>query len=217
MKSSSRSFTSGCATRFNEAPTHCTACQCCPPSGPPACGPAKPVPRRGLGWNGVLPSVRPHVHSPRGVVVKAFKIPESVLVVIHTLQREVLLLARADHADFWQSVTGSRDTPGEPLLQTARREVLEETGLAGDDDQWRDWGFSNIYAIYPVWRHRYAPGITHNTEHVFGLCLPERCTPTLNPREHTAWRWLSWREAADQCFSPSNAEAILMLPRFTSV
>ncbi|MCY7370233.1 MAG: dihydroneopterin triphosphate diphosphatase [Polaromonas sp.] len=146
--------------------------------------------------------------------MQLFKIPESVLVVVHTRQRGVLLLERADQPGFWQSVTGSRDTPEEPLLHTARREVLEETGLSGGDDQWGDWNLSNVYEIYPVWRQRYAPGVTHNTEHVFGLCLPERLAPTLNPREHLAWRWLDWREAADLCFSPSNAEAILMLPRF---
>ena len=145
--------------------------------------------------------------------MKAFKIPESVLVVIHTPQLEVLLIERADHPGFWQSVTGSRDAPEEPLQQTAQREVLEETGLAAPPAQWRDWAFCNIYDIYPVWRHRYAPGVTRNTEHVFGLCLPRPCEVILSPREHTAWKWLPYLEAADACFSPSNAEAILMLPR----
>ncbi len=145
--------------------------------------------------------------------MKAFKIPESVLVVIHTPRLEVLLIERADHPGFWQSVTGSRDSPHEPLLQTAQREVLEETGLAAAPAQWRDWALTNIYDIYPAWRHRYAPGVTRNTEHVFGLCLPQRCAVTLSPREHTAWLWLPYLEAADTCFSPSNAEAVLMLPR----
>lgn len=148
--------------------------------------------------------------------MKAFKIPESVLVVIHTPQREVLLIERADAPGFWQSVTGSKDTLDEAWLQTARREVAEETGLAAPPAQWRDWGIANIYDIYPVWRHRYAPGVTRNTEHVFGLCLPQTCDVTLSPREHTAWQWLPYREAADACFSPSNAEAILLLPRFMS-
>ena len=145
--------------------------------------------------------------------MKAFKIPESVLVVIHTPQLEVLLIARADHPGFWQSVTGSKDAPDEPLQQTAQREVLEETGLAAPPAYWRDWAVSNIYDIYPVWRHRYAPGVTRNTEHVFGLCLPRPCEVILSPREHSAWKWLPYLEAADACFSPSNAEAILMLPR----
>lgn len=148
--------------------------------------------------------------------MKAFKIPESVLVVIHTPQREVLLIERADAPGFWQGVTGSKDTLDEAWLQTARREVAEETGLAAPPAQWRDWGIANIYDIYPVWRHRYAPGVTRNTEHVFGLCLPQTCDVTLSPREHTAWQWLPYREAADACFSPSNAEAILLLPRFMS-
>jgi dATP pyrophosphohydrolase len=143
-----------------------------------------------------------------------FKIPESVLVVIHTPGREVLLLERADHPGFWQGVTGSRDSPGEDLPHTAAREVFEETGIAADAADFRDWSLSNIYDIYPAWRARYAPGITRNTEHVFSLCVPAGTAVTLSPREHTAFQWLPWREAADQCYSPSNAEAILMLPQF---
>jgi len=146
--------------------------------------------------------------------MKRFKIPESVLVVIHTPQLDVLLLERADHPGFWQSVTGSKDTVDEPLLQTALREVREETGIAAAPGQFRDWALTNTYEIYPAWRHRYAPGVTHNTEHVFGLCVPETCAVTLHPREHTAWQWLPYRAAADLCFSPSNAEAVLFLPRF---
>lgn len=146
--------------------------------------------------------------------MKPFKIPESVLVVIHTPAQEVLLLERADHPGFWQSVTGSRDAPGEALLETAAREVLEETGIAADAADFREWGVSNIYEIYPAWRVRYAPGVTRNTEHVFSLCVPTGTVVTLSPREHAACQWLPWLEAADQCYSPSNAEAILMLPQF---
>lgn len=145
---------------------------------------------------------------------RAFKIPESVLVVIHTPQLEVLLIERADQPGFWQSVTGAKDAVDEPLLQTALREVREETGIVAAPAQLRDWAISNVYEIYPVWRHRYAPGVTHNTEHVFGLCLPKACAVTLNPHEHTAWQWLPHRAAADLCFSPSNAEAVLLLPQF---
>ena len=141
-----------------------------------------------------------------------FKIPESVLVVIYTPQLDVLLIERADHPGFWQSVTGSKDAAGEPLLETARREVREETGIIARPEQLQDWGLANVYDIYPAWRHRYAPGVTRNTEHLFGLCLPAPCAVTLSPREHTAWQWLAHRAAAQKCFSPSNAEAILLLP-----
>ena len=149
------------------------------------------------------------------------KIPESVLVVIHTPALEVLLIERADHPGYWQSVTGSKDTPDEPLAQTCRREVAEETGIRIGSAEvpvaaLRDWGLRNVYEIYPVWRHRYAPGVTHNTEHVFGLTVPAGTAVRLAPREHLQYRWLPWREAADRCFSPSNAEAILQLPRFAA-
>jgi dATP pyrophosphohydrolase len=143
------------------------------------------------------------------------KIPRSVLVVIHTPALDVLLIERADHPGCWQSVTGSLDAEDEALDATARREVAEETGMAGGT--LRDWGLANVYEIYPVWRHRYAPGVTHNTEHVFGLTVPAGTPVALNPREHLAWQWLPWREAADRCFSPSNAEAILQLPRFVAM
>jgi dATP pyrophosphohydrolase len=135
-----------------------------------------------------------------------------VLVVIHTAALDVLLIERADHPGYWQSVTGSLDDEDESLQDAARREVFEETGIAGG--VLRDWGLRNVYEIYPVWRHRYAPGVTHNTEHVFGLLVPAGTAVALSPREHLAHAWLPWREAADRCFSPSNAEAILQLPNF---
>ncbi len=146
------------------------------------------------------------------------KIPESVLVVIHSADLQVLLIERADKPGFWQSVTGSKDALDEPLAETAVREVFEETGIRVGSARvpphhLQDWQLSNIYEIYPVWRHRYAPGVTHNTEHVFGLLVPRDIDVILAPREHLQYRWLPWREAADQCFSPSNAEAILQLPR----
>jgi 8-oxo-dGTP pyrophosphatase MutT (NUDIX family) len=60
----------------------------------------------------------------------AFKIPQSVLVVIHTPALEVLLIRRADAADYWQSVTGSKDDLQESLCRKLpQREVLEETGI----------------------------------------------------------------------------------------
>jgi dATP pyrophosphohydrolase len=146
------------------------------------------------------------------------KIPQSVLVVIHTVQRLVLLIERADRPGYWQSVTGSKDALDEPFEQTCVREVEEETGIViGSDAVPRsallDWQLRNVYEIYPVWRHRYAAGVTHNTEHVFGLTVPPLTPVRLNPREHLQFGWWPWREAADRCFSPSNAEAILQLPK----
>ena len=142
------------------------------------------------------------------------KIPESVLVVIHSPGLEVLLIERADKPGFWQSVTGSLDTPDEALGTTAARELFEETGIVADGAaiHLRDWCLSNVYEIYPLWRHRYAPGVTHNTEHVFSVQVPRDIAITLSAREHLQYLWLPCLEAADRCFSSSNAEAILQLP-----
>jgi len=143
----------------------------------------------------------------------AYKIPVSVLVVVHTPGLEVLLLERADRPGFWQSVTGSVDDEGEALAVTAARELREETGLDAARYELSDWRRQNRYEIYPRWRNRYAPGVTHNTEHVFGLRVPQAVEVTLAPREHLRYEWLPWREAAEKVFSWSNAEAIRELPQ----
>ena len=141
----------------------------------------------------------------------AHKIPVSTLVVIHTPDLQVLLLERADHPGYWQSVTGSRHE-AEALRDTAIREVGEETGIDASRYPLEEWNLRNVFEIYPVWRHRFAPGTTHNTEHVFGLEVPGPLPVTVAPREHLAYLWLPWREAADRVFSWSNRKAILMLP-----
>lgn len=147
---------------------------------------------------------------------KPFKIPQSVLVVIYTPAWDVLLIERADAPGFWQSVTGSKDDVAESFEATAQREVMEETGLDCNAPEHflHDWALENVYEIYPQWRHRYAPGVFFNTERVFGLCIPQRHEVRLSPREHQAQVWLPWRDAADHCYSASNAEAILQLPAF---
>lgn len=139
---------------------------------------------------------------------KPFKIPVSVLVVIYTQDRQVLMLERADHPGWWQSVTGSQEA-GETLRATAVRELQEETGLAAHG--LTDWRYHTDYEIFACYRHRYAPGTTHNREHVFGLELPAPVTVQLAPGEHLAQRWLPWSEAAEACFSSSNAAAIRRL------
>jgi dATP pyrophosphohydrolase len=160
------------------------------------------------------------------VTSQAWKIPESVLVIIHTSALQVLVLERADRPGFWQSVTGSKETLEESLADTACREVREETGIVIERRQepdpdtlysqpkqaLLDWQYSIEYEIYPHWRHRYAPGVTRNREHWFSLCVPEDISITINPREHTQFEWLPYQQAAQRCFSRSNQEAILALP-----
>jgi dihydroneopterin triphosphate diphosphatase len=139
------------------------------------------------------------------------KLPVSVLVLIHTVEREVLLLERATRAGFWQSVTGSVDGLDEPLAAAAAREVKEETGIDAAAGRLERWNLVYTFEIYPHWRHRFAPGVVQNVEHVFGLELPARQSVRIAPEEHVAFAWLPWREAAAKCFSWSNRDAILML------
>ena len=139
----------------------------------------------------------------------AFKLPESVLVVVHTPALDVLLLERAANPGFWQSVTGSREPDDPDLEATARRELLEETGLSVGI--LTDWRLTNRYEIWPQWRARYAPDVTHNTEHVFGFLVPQVTVATLDPAEHTAQLWLPWQQAMEKVFSPTNRDAIWQL------
>lgn len=139
------------------------------------------------------------------------KLPLSVLVVVHTASLEVLLLERASRAGFWQSVTGSLDRVDEPLAAAAAREVAEETGIDSATGTLTRWPVANTFEIYARWRHRFAPGVTHNTEHVFCLALAAPLPVRMSPQEHTAFAWLPWREAARKCFSWSNRDAIVML------
>jgi dATP pyrophosphohydrolase len=144
----------------------------------------------------------------------AYKIPRSVLVVIHTTELEALLIERADRPGFWQSVTGSMHE-GEHLDQTAIREVAEETGIDATRFDLVDWRIQNRFEIFRHWNSRFPPGTTHNNERVFGLTLPERVPVVLSPREHLRHEWLPWREAAERVFSWTNADALRMLPFVT--
>ena len=141
----------------------------------------------------------------------SFKLPVSVLVVVHTRALDVLLLERATRPGYWQSVTGALERADEPLAAAASREVSEETGIDAAAGRLEPWNIVNSFEIYAQWRHRYAPGVTHNTEHVFALVLPQRQPVTLAPQEHTAYQWLTWSAAAAQCFSWTNRDAILRL------
>jgi dATP pyrophosphohydrolase len=139
-----------------------------------------------------------------------FKTPISALVLIHTKDLQVLIMERADKAGFWQSVTGSLEK-GETPIQAAVREVQEETGLNAIQYDLQDWQASNIYEIYPHWRHRYAPGVIENKEYLFGLELPSNVPIKLAPNEHLRYEWVDWREAAKRVFSWTNVDALKRL------
>ncbi len=141
------------------------------------------------------------------------KIPRSVLVVIYTADLQVLMLERAGWPGFWQSVTGSIDHVHEPLVETARREVLEETGIDTSLYRLEDWGIENSFEIFKQYRSRYAEGVTHNLEHIFGLELPGVLPVRLEPTEHLRYEWLPWKEAAVRTPSWTNRDAILLLPQ----
>ena len=136
-----------------------------------------------------------------------YKTPISSLVVIYTKQLDILLLSRCDKKNFWQSVTGSLETNESPF-ETAKREVLEETGIVCDNYYLEDWNLSHKYKIFSHWQHRYAPGVEYNTEHIFGLELPKKVPVTLSPKEHIDFKWVTLEEAKKSVFSWTNVKAL---------
>ena len=145
--------------------------------------------------------------------MKPYKTPISALVLIYTPNLQVLIMERADKAGFWQSVTGSVEGDETPL-QAAIREVQEETGIDTTQYNLQDWHASNVYEIYPHWRHRYAPNVFENREHLFGLELASTLTIKLAPDEHVRYEWVDWREAAKRVFSWTNVDALKRLGEF---
>ncbi|HVL37241.1 MAG TPA: dihydroneopterin triphosphate diphosphatase [Burkholderiales bacterium] len=139
------------------------------------------------------------------------KLPVSVLVLVHTEALQVLLLERAARPGFWQSVTGSLERADEPLAAAAARELMEETGIETAQGRLARWNVAYTFEIFGHWRHRFAPGVVHNTEHVFAFRLPAPRPVTLAAHEHVAFAWLPWPDAAQKCFSWSNRDAIRML------
>ena len=157
------------------------------------------------------------------------KIPISVLVVIYSPDQNFLMLERADKPGYWQSVTGSLDSLNETLILAGVRELFEETGLSVKADLQcqgladlskgqsfecnllRSWPHQTEYKIFAHWQHRYPPGVTHNTEHWFFVCVSEESSIRLNPREHLQYSWMDTEQASSMCFSPSNVTAIKSL------
>lgn len=142
---------------------------------------------------------------------RRFKRPESVLVVVYTRTGKVLLLRRADHPEFWQSITGSMEWGDEQPAETAARELREETGIAVAPAALRDWKIRNRYVLFPQWRYKYAPDVTENTEHFFSLELENEAPITVSPSEHSEYAWVSFDEAIERVFSWTNRDALLHL------
>jgi dATP pyrophosphohydrolase len=172
--------------------------------------------RHGLALAGRRPESRSTIDDERGSqTAMAFSLPESVLVIVHTPDLRVLLLQRVARRGWWQSVTGAREAGDATLADTARRELAEETGIDAGAGL-REWGWVNRYAIWPAWRHRYAPDVTHNVEHAFSVCVPAPCPVRLAPDEHERYVWMPSCDAIARCLSPTNREALKLLPRLSA-
>lgn len=146
----------------------------------------------------------PEENSSDSTVRLLFKRPESVLVVIYTVELDVLLICRQSPPGFWQSVTGSlehRETP----RQAAQRELFEETGIT---QEVVDHKVQRVFPIKAAWKKRYAPGVSENLEHEFSVQLPERCAVTLDPLEHSDYQWLSLVDSIAKVSSRSNRSAL---------
>jgi len=140
--------------------------------------------------------------------LQRYKRPASVLVVAYVRAGKVLLLRRADHADFWQSVTGSMRWDETDPRVTAVRELEEETGWRAAPQDLCDLELTQRFPILPQWRQRYASDVTENVEHAFAFELAHETEPRLAPHEHTAYGWFFFEEAQRKVASWTNRNAI---------
>jgi len=136
------------------------------------------------------------------------KIPKSVLVIVYSKDKKVLLLKKKHNENMWQSVTGSLHIDENPS-QAAKRELYEETGI--NSDNIIDCGKQYIFEIYDMWKHKYEDGVTHNTEHVFKLELENIIDIKIDKAEHDSYQWVSRVKAAEKVFSHTNRQAIFDL------
>ena len=137
-----------------------------------------------------------------------YKNNQSVLVVIYAESTyRVLMLQRQDDPSFWQSVTGTLETNETPR-ETAIREVWEEVGLKIEENSTAlfDCKESIEFEIFPYFRYKYAPNVTHCREHWFLLAMEQEFEPRLS--EHLAYQWVSPEKAIQMTKSSNNAEAI---------
>jgi dATP pyrophosphohydrolase len=135
-----------------------------------------------------------------------FRIPVSVLVLVHSDDGQVLLLRRSKPFDFWQSVTGSLKS-GESHRDAAQRELFEETGLTNEGELHYS-GVSRQFVIDPRWRDRFEPGSVENVEFEWHYRLTAIPKIILSADEHSEYRWLPVALAASEVWSWTNRDAL---------
>ncbi len=151
-----------------------------------------------------MPTQVPEAPARSANIRSLFKRPESVLVLVYTVDLDVLLICRKSPVGFWQSVTGSLEALEKPPA-AAQRELFEETGI---QELVVDHRISRCYPIKNEWRKRYAPGVRENLEHEFSVQVPARCDVILDPAEHVDYCWLPIRDAIAKVHSHSNRAAL---------
>ena len=135
-----------------------------------------------------------------------YRIPISVLVVVHTDDAQVLLLRRAEPFDFWQSITGSLQI-GEDHADAAKRELLEETGLT-DEGELQYSGVNRQFVIDSRWRDRFEPGTVENVEFEWHYRVATPVEITICDDEHSEYCWLPMADAAKKVWSWTNRAAL---------
>ena len=135
-----------------------------------------------------------------------YKRPESVLVVVHSIDGMILLLKRTDIEDFWQSVTGSLKW-GETAPAAAVRELKEETGINAGL-RLVDWHYSVRFDIIDKFKNRYRPGTIQNLENLYSIEIERDHHIKLDPHEHITYQWNSVPQAMERTWSWSNRDAI---------
>ena len=149
-------------------------------------------------------------------MVTRYRRPEKVLVYLYRRiprqEIEYLLLQRrhSQAGHIWQTVVGTARW-GEELVEAARREVFEETGLT----RLRGitaigYAFSFVFCLPPEEKSSYAPGVTTIRNVVFAAEAMGSQSISLS-EEHSTFGWFPYAEAVSKIHWSEDREALIRL------
>ena len=127
-----------------------------------------------------------------------------IKVVIHDGDRVLLLHRRRERGDYWQPITGSIEA-GESPADTARREIVEETGNKADA---LELGLTQSFMIESQFLAARYPVPIIASEVCFSATMDSRLPIRLDAGEHDTWAWFSFGEAYERIRWTDDREAL---------
>ena len=127
-----------------------------------------------------------------------------VKVLAHDRDRVLLLHRRRERGNYWQPVTGAIED-GESPVETARRELREETGHAGEPEP---LDLTQSFMIDSKFLRSQHPAPIIASEIAYAAPLDSRAPLRLDAEEHDASGWFTFAEAYERIQWTDDREAL---------